>query len=255
MADLYYSMQGKVYLANRNATTGKAEDMRWVGNVSAANIELTTETVDKNESWSGNRALAARLITSKTGTFTATFDEIKAENLALMTHGESADVTASSVVDEPVAFTVAQYDYAQTEFQFISNVVITDSNGTPVTLVENTDYVIDSAAGGVIRFISDPSTFTQPFLVSYDYSDFTRVVAFTQAAAPEYWVRFDGVNTLTDEALIIDIYRASFEPASLDVINEEFGGMEFSAGMLYDTINADDSATGGYMRVIKPTEV
>lgn len=73
---------------------------------------------------------------------------------------------------------------------------------------------------------------------------------FTLAVAPERWIKFEGINTVTGEKVRIDLYRTQFNPvAAFALINNEWGGLQLTGAVLYDTDNAADPDLGGYGRL------
>lgn len=244
-----YSLQGKLFAAVRDTTTGKPGAFTWFGNVSAANLEITVEKSDKNESFSGARALYGSLVTAKSGVLTATLDEISHEGLGLAFHSSPTAVTGATVTGEEFPTGLVAGDYVSLDHQFVSAVVIKDSNSTPATLVASEDYVIESAASGMIRII-DPTGFTQPFTADYTYTSATSLAIFSETTPPERWIRFDGLNTVTNERMVIDLYRVQFDPASMALINDDWGGFEMTGNLLLDSINLQDSTFGGYGRIV-----
>ena len=78
-----FSLQGKVYSAIRNTTTGAPGALTWLGNVSKAEIALSPTISDKYESYSGQRLLAGRLMKERKGDLNMTMDEFKIQNLVL----------------------------------------------------------------------------------------------------------------------------------------------------------------------------
>lgn len=254
MSELF-SLQGAIYSAVRNTTTGKPGNRTWLGNASAATLALTVDKSDKNESFSGSRGLYGSLIRAKGGTFSATLDELLAENLALGLYATPVPIVAGSVADEALPSGLVAGDEVQLDQRFISNLVLTDSTGVPVTLAEDVHYEIVSAAGGIIKFL-DVATLAQPFHAAYSFAAADSLVLFENATPPERWIFFDGINTVTGEKVILDLYRVQFDPvANLNLIDEDWGGLQLSGPLLIDAINLKRSNMGGYGRMLKSKPV
>ncbi|QQE90271.1 hypothetical protein [Azotobacter chroococcum] len=245
------SLQGSLYSAIRNATTGKPGKMTWLGNASAASLAIAVEKSDKNESFSGSRGLYGSLITAKSGTLSITLDEFLVENLAMALHSTPVDIVSGTVSGEALPSGLVSGDEVQLDKRFTSNLVLTDSNATPATLVEGSDYEIVSAAGGIIKIL-DPTSLTQPFEADYSYAAADSLAIFANATPPERWIFFDGINTVTDEKVILDLFRVQFDPVSdFGLINEDWGGLQLTGTLLLDPINLKNSNLGGYGRMMK----
>ena len=250
MSDLY-SLQGKIYSAVRSATTGQRGELTWMGNAGTATLAIAVEKSDKNESFSGARGLYGSLITAKNGTLNMTLDEFTVENLSLALHSTRVAVAAGTVTAETLPDALVAGDEVQLDQRFISDLVLTDSAVGPATLVEGTHYEVISAAGGVIKIL-DVAALTQPFKAAYAHAAADSLAIFAQATPPERWIYFDGINTVTGEKVLIDLYRVQFDPVTdFGLINEDWGGLQLTGSLLVDPINLNNSNLGGYGRLMK----
>ena len=246
------SLQGNVYLANRDAN-GNPLAFRHLGNVPSIELQLQSQTVEHYESQSGQRLQDGRLITGKTATLSMTLDEWTSKNLGLALYGTDAVITSGTVTGEQLPTGLQQGDFVRTQQQDISSVVIQDSAGTPATLTLGTDYEITSAKHGTIKFIGDLSGFTQPLTIDYAYAGGTNVALF-DSAPPELWMMVDGVNTAeANKPVKAELYRVLFDPVgSLQLIhNEGYGPMELTGSALYDITKAGDATLGQFGRMIE----
>lgn len=247
------SLQGYIRIGTR-LVTGKPGPLYWAGNVPEATLQIAEETTDKNESFSGQRLSYGRLSTAKTGTFQGTFDEWSLKNLALGLYAAPLNTATSSVSDEAFPSALIAGDQIRLARPYASSLVIEDSAGSPATLTAGTHYRLVGHNASIVEFINVAS-FTQPFLASYTYAAYDSLEVFTQSA-PEKYVVFDGINTETGEGVLIDIYRARFSPFSdLGIIHTEYGGLPFSAAVLFDSLNVDGNGLGGFFRYTQKTPV
>lgn len=244
-----FSLQGNFYSSIRNATTGKPGKMTWLGNASVATMALETDKSDKNESFSGSRLLYGSLQRSKSARLSITLDEWLPENLALGLYGTQVDVTGASIVAEALPAGLVAGDMVAVDKGFISAVTVKDSTGVPLVLVAGTDYSVVSAGRGIIKII-DPTGFVQPFTVDYTYANAKSLAMFSTVTPPERYVIFDGVNTITGEKVLMDLFRMQFDPVTdFGLINDDFGSLQLEAVALYDTVNALDANLGGFGRI------
>lgn len=245
---MYFSGQGKVFLAS--AANGVPGAFRYVGNAKLS-LALSSDVVEHQESTSGNRLTDARLVRTKKAEATLTLEEWTAENLALAFYGQSAAIAAGTVTAEALTTGLVANDYVRLAKPDVSSVVVKDSAGAPATLVAGTHYNVSSAKHGALQFLN-VGTFVQPFKVDYSYAGGTNIALFTQPA-PERWLRFEGINTAdNNKAVLIELYRAAFDPSkALDVITEDFGKLELAGACLYDSTKVGDATLGQFGRYVQ----
>lgn len=247
-----FSLQGYFNIAPILAG-GKIGPMRWLGNVPEATLNLGTESVDKNESFSGQRLQMGRLTTSTTASLNVTLDEWSAANLALAFQATVADIAASTVTGEVFPEDLVAGDLVRLDHPFASSLVITDSTGTPAT-VDPAKYSLEGHGKNRVRII-DPATYVQPLKAAYSYQAAQNVVLFSQLGVPVY-LQFDGINTETNEPVLIELWRARFDPVSeLGLINAEYGNLPLAGAVLYDQSKVADALLGGFGRMLQKAAV
>jgi hypothetical protein len=242
-----FSFQGKVYLGARLAG-GKPGALRWVGDAPRCDVSLSTDSETRRESYSGNRLTSARLQRGSDAEVALTLNWANAENLALGLYGEVKAVAAGSVTAEALPPGLQVGDSVVLEHGGVSTLVITDSAGTPATLVAGTHYELESVNGGVVRIL-DVGAFTQPFNAAYAHTASQDVTMFT-TKPPERYLLLDGINTLDGSPVKVRLYRVQFDPASsIPMINESFGQLELAGTALYDDEASLDEDLGGFGRI------
>jgi hypothetical protein len=251
-----FSFQGKVYLGTRQ-TNGKPGALQWVDDASVLQVKLAADVSTRNESYSGNRLPSARLQKSKSATVTLTLSAFLAANLALGLYSQKATVAGGTVTDgdEVMPTGLAAGDVIALDHGNISALTIKDSTGSPETLELGTDYEVESAAGGLIKILN-VGTYTQPFKPAYTYADGLNLAMFTQPA-PERYLVLDGVNTVEGDSspVRVELYRVVFDPmGALDLISADFGTLELTGSVLYDSTNAADANLGGFGKILLPSE-
>jgi hypothetical protein len=250
MSNQLFSFQGKIYTATRDPSTGRPSKLIDLGNVSKGVIELQPQISDKFESFSGTRTLYGRLMKERKGTVTLTIDELHQENLALALFATADTITGASVTGETFPTGLADNDIVALDNQFVSAVVIKDSNATPVTLVAGTDYKVISANRGIIQILNIGS-FTQPFKADYTYGAGYVIPMMTSVTPPERYVVFDGVNTFTGDPFTLDLFRVQFTPAKqVNLVDSDWGGLELEGAIIYDSVNAANANFGGFGRLV-----
>lgn len=234
MANYYYSGQGSLYAAKRDAATGKPLGFVPVGNVPELSIDIEVTKFEHKESESGSRLLDLTLVKEKKGKFKMKMENVTLDNLAIGLYGEASTVALGTVTDETLKF------YKGTRMPLahpnVSAVVVKDVTET-TTYVLGTDYTVD-AKNGTLVF---PATGAIPvdgdtLNVSYSHGVYTNLEAFTQAVSPERWLRFEGLNTVDGSHVIIDCYKAQFDPLTgYSLINEDIASIDMAGSLLADS--------------------
>jgi hypothetical protein len=189
-----------------------------------------------------------RLTTEKSANVTLTLFEATEANLALALYADQIKTASGSATAEAFPADTVAGDTVVLDHPLVSNLVIKDSNSSPVTLEEGTHYVLEHPEAAHVKILNVEG-FTQPLVAAYDYDALVDTLIFTKTP-PERWVQLVGVNTLNDEPIIVDLYRVSFSPASqLPLHNEEFGSFELTGSMLVDATLAANSNIGGFGRL------
>lgn len=246
------SLQGYIRIGAR-LPSGKPGALYWAGNVPEAKLQISEETEDKTESFSGSRLSYGRLSTSKTGTFSGTFDEWLLKNLALGLYATPLNTAGGSATGDTFPDTLVVGDQVRLAHPYVSALAITDSAVVPAT-VPGTKYKLTGHNDAIVEML-DVTGYTQPFKAAYTYAERDSLEVFTQAA-PERYVVFDGVNTETGDGVLIDIYRARFSPfEDVGLIHAGYGALAFQAAVLFDQVNADVNGKGGFYRMTQKTPV
>jgi len=246
----YFSGQGRVYIGARDAA-GNPQGLKYVGNVPELKVSLSVETLEHQESTSGQRLTDLQLIKTKKGEFSCTLEELVAVNLELALYGTTTQVASGSVTGEALPNPVTPGSLYLLAHQNVSSVVVKDSSATPKTLPAS-QYTVNEKHGSIV--IDDATTggpYTEPFTVDYAYGAAQSTAMFTQPL-PERWVRFEGLNTAdSNREVVIDLYRVAINPASeLSVITDELLKFELSGQVLADTLKPATGDLGQFGRIV-----
>lgn len=255
----YYSGQGKLYVAERNAD-GTPKGFAPIGNVPTLELSVEITKFEHTESMSGSRATDVTVVQEKKGTFTMTMEDMKPANLALAMWGtnETQALAVGATYDELVAYLgmLSALPHAK-----VSNVVILDdadlityefgtmegTTGTPGTALNG--WVNEET--GAVHVFSDAEQTARSATVNiveadvlhttYDHAENEVVHAFTESSQ-QRWLRFEGLNTIDDNPVVIDIFKADLDPLSgYGLINEELSSFEVTGSVLYDELQAGTS--------------
>lgn len=246
----YFSGQGRVYIGARDAA-GNPQGLNFVGNVPELKVSLSVETLEHQESTSGQRLTDLQLIKTKKGEFACTLEELIAVNLSLALYGTTVEQTSGTVTSEALPNPVTAGSLYLLAKQNVSSVVVKDSSATPKTLPAG-QYSLNAKHGSLS--ITDKTTggpFVEPFKVDYAYGVAQSTALFTQPL-PERWVRFEGLNTAdSNREVVIDLYRVAINPAKeLSIITEELLKFELSGQVLADTQKSAIGDLGQFGRIV-----
>lgn len=245
--------QGPIYMGTYDPINGKAASgfLTGVTAIGCANSEFSTgftrSTKKIKETCSGSKLDFAEIETEKAAEVTLTMIDVDKKTLGAALSGTLSAVAGSTVTAEELP-TMAVGETVSLKYTDVSAVVITDSTGAPLTLVENTDYVVTSAAHGLISF-ANIGTYVQPFKVAYTYAAQGNIAAFT-AASVERGLLYQGINTHDGLKYKLVIPRISFGlDGSINWISSEESPVTLKGSMLYVPEYANDLVQGPFMRM------
>lgn len=246
----YFSGQGRVYIGARDSN-GNPLGLSFVGNVPELKVSLSVETLEHQESTSGQRLTDLQLIKTKKGEFSCTLEELIAINLGLALYGTTTDQMSGTVTNETLATPMATGSLYLLAKQNVSSVVIKDSSPTPKTL-PTSQYQLNAKHGSLlINDITTGGPYVEPFKADYAYGAAQSTAMFTQPL-PERWIRFEGLNTAdSNREVVIDLYRVAINPAKeLSVITDELLKFELSGQVLADTLKPAAGDLGQFGRIV-----
>src|SRR6185369_10783688 len=131
----------------------------------------------------------------------------------------------------------------------VTALVITDSAGSPATLVAGTDYEADQDAG-VVKFLS-LGAYTQPFKAAGTETAGSGVGIFSNRVVEKY-LRFKGIDIAASDAIkTIDLYKVQIAPAtSWTLLNDgsDVNKYEIDGELLKDTLLSSSATFGQFGR-------
>lgn len=241
ISNQYYSGQGSLLVATKNSSTGEPEGFVPVGNVNALTIGVETTVFEHKESCTGTRGIDKVITQEVNVTIAFTLESLSDENLALALYGTNAAVAGASISDEQIAL---YHDKWQRLAHIkVDTVVVGDDAGPTTTYVEGTDYEINTETGSIKALSTGAISDAQVVFVDYNHAAYDLVDAITSSAAPERWIRFEGLNTADgDNPVVVDIFKGSIQPlAELALINEELAEAAVEANALSDPTRTSGS--------------
>lgn len=245
-----WSGQGPVFYANRNAD-GDPINYIWFGNAPEFTLGLAADELTHKESYTGLRAIDARIITELNATISITTDDFKESNLELATYGVGSQIASGAVAGETVidGLPVVGERYTLKNTGRVSSAVLSHGGGA----INTAFYTVD--ASGVIVF-SDVTGLTGSITAAYSNAA-SRQVGVFKTSAPEIHIRLDGLNTASPtssgdyQRTIVDVFKTRLSPAeNFGLINDEFGQLVLNGSALVDPTKAAADPTGQFARFI-----
>lgn len=153
--------RGTVYESAIDSTTELPDGNGWrdLGNATEFTVSLETETLEHQSSRSGLRVVDKEVILSQTMSISFTLDELNDQNVASFLSGETATHTNAAIAGfSNISLTSSVvlgrwYDLVDGNGERAYDVELADltleESGTPTTLVEGTDFTLDSKMGRV----------------------------------------------------------------------------------------------------------
>ena len=250
---MIWSGQGPILFGDYDPVNGTPE-MGFLVNlkrIGCGNRTLTTkparETKTLKESCSGQRLDMAELDKSKSLSVKLEMYQFDRNMLAAAFFGASVLKAAGSVTAEKLP-TVAVGDYVVLRHPKASSIVIEDSTAVPITLVEGTQYKIESADHSRISILALPVAAVQPLSVDYAYAAYGNIAAFSSTGVRKGIV-FSGKNQDGDTARVI-IPRISFGMSGdFPWIGDEEAVLSLEGPAFYVPELQDDPDFGPFMRI------
>lgn len=240
----YFSFRGKVYVGERDES-GNPDGLTHIGNVPEMSLSFAVETLEHKESMSGQDLTDVSITTSKSGEISLTAEELIKETFALALNGTYSDVTGATVASgealcsAPVAgktYLLAHPD--------VSAVTLKDHLDATI---DAADYTLNAKHGSIV--FSDVAGLTGAVTAGYTYADYKKVLMFT-ADEKDYWLRLEGLNKVTNERIVVDLYKVRLNPTDgMAFINDELGNAPIKGKVLADTTKTADGALGQFGRM------
>lgn len=251
----YYYGHGQSWLFTRTAggaiAAGGADAIS-LPEIDSMSISLTKESIEhvtKRESIAFKDLKVTRLIS---GTGKITCSQHSADILKAYLFGTKSTVSGGAASGAAfqsgiVANDIVAFPGDRTHLSTFTSIV--DSAGSPATLVNGTDYLVDNMAG-VIKFLN-VGGFTQPFKLNGTEDAGVGVGLFMQRQLHK-WLRFKGINLAdSDSTVVIDLYKVDIEPASEWMLlndGNDVNKYEIPFELLKDTTKSSSATFGQFGR-------
>lgn len=250
-----FSGVGKVTLAPR-LVSGLPGFGRFVGNCPKLDISFSPDAVERASSMDPSRGPLRRMTRATGAQIELVTDEFSKKNFALAVSGRVDAVAASgSAVTGQWLAGAAVGDTLFLPGKNVSNLVVTDSTGTPKTLASG-QYTLDAFNGSlVLNDITTGGAYVQPFKYSYDRGA-VDVISGLVVVDQELWLNMAGTNVDTGERGVLDTYRVRFATADLvSYINSDYNDFTLKGTVLQDLTKQTADVGGNFFKFTVPTTI
>lgn len=239
----YASLQGKVLVATYGTNV-----FREVGNAPDFSLSPTSKDIKHHESWTGARSIDKVVTTETEHKVAATLEDFSKDNLALALWGTAITKTLGTVATPAPDVSDASLTVGSIwglSYGKVSAVVVKDS--ADVT-VDAEDYEVNAKYGS-IKILNLPTgldAYALPLKATYSYGA-TDVVSLLNAPAQEIAVRFEGINTVNNQAMLAVLYRVRLDVTKkLDLIGNDIMKFVLDGTCLVDATKPVDSELGQF---------
>lgn len=245
---IYFNGAGKAFIA----PSDNSRVVRDLGNIASMVFAPDIGMTEHQESSSGENTTDFMMIDSRTGTVTLGLEGFNPKNLALWFLGKDSVKEAGVVTVEVQPPGLAVGDRVLLLNQRVSNLVLTDSTSSPVTLDLGTHYTAtpDELEYGAYN-IKSLTGLTQPLKAAYSYGESIPVTFLSQDLTPQY-LRLEGMNRANSKAkLLVEWWRIQFTVIkNMEFITEKgIWKAELTGKPLSDPGKGSDPELGRYGRI------
>jgi hypothetical protein len=230
----YFMGQGKVFAAVRSPN-GILGAYRMLGNVSTLDLTLGAGAARYAEKGtfrqSGNKP-----------TFNLNLESLYPENLALLLYGTSSTDAGSA---RTAAVKVARGTMAPLPDINLDSVTSVKVGGTthPLNAIS-----VDLGTGAVELPVNSPIADNSTVTVGYVCKGYTKVEAYQQIAQ-EISLRYDGINTMDQTPVVLDLFRTKFDPVDgLSLLGDNLSTLKVTGEIMFDNLRAVAGASG-FLRI------
>jgi hypothetical protein len=245
-------LQGKVFLQERTYNGAVLGPLKWVGNAENCTLAVKQKEEEIEDNFTGKGMLIAAPVVSTSAELKIQVLDMKMQNWADATWGSwTGAADAGSATGEAVILEAG--GYVVLAHPGVSNVAIAGA-------VEDTDYVIESAASGMIRVLDDspaaPAGTPLTTTAAYDYAAYNgRVDAFV-LGQKFYTVVIVGKNVAqANQPCVLRVNQVQLGMSSkFDFISKKRMEFELMGKVLYDGLLADAAEAGDLSNLFSITK-
>ena len=223
----FYVGEGSILIRKK----GQGGEFRELGNVTAFKtaFETSTETLRSGKKGGGNAARTDKIVGVTTE---FTLNDLRPDNLALITNGQAFEDVATPVTDEPHV-AVEQELIVFDKFPDMAQPVVVKNDAGDTTYDEGVHYVLGDQ--GIEVLAGAGIAFGDALKISYTTAVVDRVEMLTAALGENYEIIMDGLNAENGKPVRLTLHNHKFALADeLDWLNETYAEVTVSGECLAD---------------------
>jgi hypothetical protein len=242
LPEYYQRNSGTIFIADRDLATGgaAATGLTFIGDASELTLDPTQEFVEHMEHQSGDGKKDVRVPRMTTLTGNLVLDNTGKANFRDFMRGKLATVSGATVSAEAHTAPAAGKSFLL-DSEIATAVTSITSDPTGTTYDAGDDYIVD----GRVIYVPEGSTMAgEDILVNYTSGDATKIELFG-SQFKEYYMYFNGYNTINRKRVTIELFKVSFDPASLgNLLGDEIVQMTATFEALFEELKATSSLGG-----------
>jgi hypothetical protein len=252
-AGAYYYGAGQAWLGPRSTSTGLPTSFDVsLPEIDSLEVSLATEAIMHTSKRTSIQFEDLHIPYKFTGTVKMVCAQHSADLLAVYLYGTKTTIAGgafSAVAFPTIVLNTNPIQPIGGQRTNVTALVISDSAGSPATLVLGTDYEADADAG-VVKFLS-LGAYTQPFKAAGTETAGQGVGIFQNRVVEKY-LRFKGIDVAASDAIkTIDLYKVQIAPAATwTLLNDgsDVNKYEITGNLLKDTLLASSATFGQFGR-------
>lgn len=238
-------------------TAGGAKGLGYfVGNCPKLTLKFDPKTVERNESMTTSRSPLRRMTQATSCSIELVTDEFNKKNFALATRARVDEVAADAATTINDVFQIGAVvgSILGCSKRNINTLAVTDSTGSPKTLVLNTNYSVDLFSGDIALLdITTGGPYVQPFKAGFKQGAVT-VMAGLAAPDAELWIAMNGTNADNGLKGMLDCFRVRLDPAqSMEFLNNDYNDFAINGSVLIDSTKPVNAVGGQNFQFALPS--
>jgi hypothetical protein len=243
LPEYYQRNAGTIYIADRNLATGgaAATGLEFIGDASELTLDPSQEFVEHMEHQSGDGKKDVRIPRMTTLAGSLVLDNTGAANFKRFLRGKLTAIGGATVTGEDHTAPAAGKSFLLEKNPAATPAltITPDPSGTAFTA--GTDYVQE----GRVIYVPTGSTMAgDPILAAYTAAASTQVDLFGENFK-EYYLYFQGFNTVNRKAVTLELFKVSFDPAALgNLLGDEITQMTIAFEALFEPLKSSGNLQG-----------
>jgi len=247
--EYYQRNSGTIFISERSLTTGTrlltgaGSGLTFIGDASELTLDPAQEFVEHQEHQSGDGRKDVKVPRTTTLTGNLVLDNTGSANLRDFMRGKLSTIAGATITGESHTAPAAGKSFLLNS-EIVTAVTSITPDPTGTAFVAGTDYI---ASGRVIYVPTASAMAGDAILANYTSGAATKVDLFGENFK-EYYLYFNGYNTINKKRVSVELFKVSFDPATLgNLLGDEILQMTIAFEVLFEELQASNNDTlGGF---------